>query len=75
MSRSEEYPTLLLTGLLNITYFGYPDFDKILDDYYNIRECANSYAKIQRVYALRILTRRIIEMAVAIIGSAYSTMA
>ena len=34
MGRTEDNPTSLLTGLLNDTYFGRPDFDKILEDHY-----------------------------------------
>lgn len=34
MSRTEDHPASLLTGLLNATYFGRPDFDKILEDHY-----------------------------------------
>ncbi|KAM4065984.1 FAD-binding domain-containing protein [Hirsutella rhossiliensis] len=35
MHRTEEHPTSPLTGLLNPTHFGRPDFDRILDDHYN----------------------------------------
>lgn len=34
MHRTEEHPASPLTGLLNPTHFGRPDFDKILDEHY-----------------------------------------
>lgn len=34
MHRTEAHPASPLTGLLNPTHFGRPDFDKILDDHY-----------------------------------------
>lgn len=34
-SRSDEHPTSSLTGLLNETCFGRPDFDKVLDEHYD----------------------------------------
>jgi hypothetical protein len=34
MCRGKDYPISSLTGLLNITHFGRPDFDKILDNHY-----------------------------------------
>ncbi|CAH0021598.1 unnamed protein product [Clonostachys rhizophaga] len=35
MHRTEEHPVSPLTGLLNPTHFGRPDFDKILDEHYD----------------------------------------
>lgn len=34
MHRTEEHPASPLTGLLNPTHFGRPDFDRILDEHY-----------------------------------------
>ncbi|KAL2670104.1 hypothetical protein Neosp_014985 [[Neocosmospora] mangrovei] len=34
MHRTEEHPASPLTGLLNPTHFGRPDFEKILDEHY-----------------------------------------
>ncbi|SPO00300.1 related to NADPH oxidase homolog 1 [Cephalotrichum gorgonifer] len=34
MHRTEEHPESPLTGLLNPTHFGRPDFDRILDEHY-----------------------------------------
>lgn len=35
MHRTKEHPASPLTGLLNPTHFGRPDFDKILDEHYD----------------------------------------
>ncbi|OAA41621.1 FAD-binding 8 [Cordyceps fumosorosea ARSEF 2679] len=35
ISRSDQHPASSLTGLLNATYFGRPDFNMILDEHYD----------------------------------------
>ncbi|PHH91509.1 hypothetical protein CDD83_178 [Cordyceps sp. RAO-2017] len=45
-SRTEEHPASPLTGLLNSTHFGRPDFDIILDDHY--KELRNMRQKMEK---------------------------